>query len=207
MDLSHKSQKILISGRSGSGKSTYATDFMLRVDAKKFFIFDHQGEFHSRLGVPVCESVDDLENQLEEKDQPFLCYDPSREFAGETNEAFAWFCDWSFAVNEHLPERNFFVADELQQLVDQYTIPISFRKILETGRRHKLDMVMISQQINTVHNRIRNQLTELVVFDTPDPRARDILEQHGLEKAEHLPDGSFIAKDLYTGKFFDGKIF
>jgi hypothetical protein len=81
--------------------------------------------------------------------------------------------------------------------------------VLETGRRYGLDAAMISQQPNLIHNRIRNQLTEVVTFQQMDPTAVDWLETVGFdpEAVRALRPGQFLVRNLNSGAQTNGKVF
>jgi hypothetical protein len=68
---------------------------------------------------------------------------------------------------------------------------------------------MISQQPNLIHNRIRNQLTEMVTFQQMDPTAVDWLETVGFdpEAVRALRPGQFLARNLNTGQANQGRVF
>jgi hypothetical protein len=81
--------------------------------------------------------------------------------------------------------------------------------VLETGRRYGLDAAMISQQPNLIHNRARNQLTEVVTFAQTDANALQYLEQAGFdaETVRKLPLGAWLARNLNSGAQDRGAVF
>lgn len=70
--------------------------------------------------------------------------------------------------------------------------------LLETDRRYGIDAVMVSQQCHCLHNRIRNQLTEVVTFQHVEDRALKFLLEVGFDEAavRGLTPGQFIARNL-----------
>ena len=74
--------------------------------------------------------------------------------------------------------------------------------VIETGRKYGLDFLAISQQYNLLHNRVRNQATEMVVFRQTDKLILKALEEKGFnpEEIELLKDGQYIDRSLITGE-------
>ncbi len=68
---------------------------------------------------------------------------------------------------------------------------------------------MISQAPNLIHNRVRNQLTEVVTFRQGDARAVEWLTDAGFgeELVRELRPGKFIARNLTTGGQTAGAVF
>lgn len=210
MNLAHESSKLLITGASGSGKSTYLHRYVMNAtDApyRSIFIFDNEGEFSYRLGKPSCRSVEELEKSLE---TGLTIFDPSELFPGETPEAWNFFCEWTFAFakqNLHTGEK-LLVCDELQVVTSTATLPFETSLIVETGRRYQLDFAGVSQQLNLIHNRMRNQLTELVTFRQEDKLVLTVLDEKGfnIDHVRTLKPGQFLWRNFKTGEIGAGSI-
>jgi hypothetical protein len=202
--IDHRPTKILITGKSGSGKSTYYTRFLDNCDYDKIFIYDHEGEYSVRSGVKPCTNMDEL---LKELDKRIIVYDPTIDFQGNSPEGFNFFCEWVFEISRELPGKKLFATDELQKILGTSTLPWEFCCIIETGRRAGIDTVFVCQQPNLFHNRLRNQLTELVTFRQIDKRALAFLEELGFDPHEvlKLDVGQFQLLDLDTMTFHGGK--
>lgn len=219
MLLNHRPTKILITGKSSSGKSTYWTRYILnsfRVRYGQIFIFDHEGEFAFRNGIQPCYNSDDLERAYP---GGLLCFDPVEQFPGQTFEAFDWFCGFVFELrrwiirNAEQPEAEpiaLFACDELQKLTDVYSLAQSFATLLETGRRYGIDTLFIGQQINLIHNRIRNQATECVTFNHVDPMILAAMQDWGFNPDEvaalEFP-GEYLLKSFVGGNDVRGHLF
>lgn len=204
MLINHKPTKVLITGSSGTGKSTYFTRLVLNSTQDKIFVFDHEGEFSFRTGKEPCRRSEELGERLKEK---YIVYDPSDEFPGDTANAFNFFCDYVFTVSEHLPGTKLFASDEMQKILGTDSLPYEFCCIVETGRRRGIDTVFIYQQCNLMHNRLRNQLTEIVTFRHIDKRALIFLEElcFDPEEIRRLARGEFRILDIETMRFDGGK--
>ncbi len=130
-------------------------------------------------------------------------------YPGRTAEAFDFFCRWAFESSGRLPGRKLFACDELQVLVNTAALPAALALVLETGRRVGLDVALIAQQPNLVHNRIRNQMTAVVTFQQVDPRAVDWCAEVGFDPAavRALRPGHYLARNLKTGGQSAGRVF
>lgn len=215
MNYRHKSTKILIAGSSGTGKTTFWLEYIHRSFHSLKFIFDGEGEFIQRgkHGL-ICQTPEQLVERVQqiiagEHNTNIIIFDPSKMFAGDIENAFDFFCEWVFAFSEASPMvPKLFAVDELQNVIHTAVIPQSFRKVLETGRRYSLDFAGITQALNLIHNRIRNQITELICFRTSEKRALEYIESLELDPdtISRLRDLRFIARDLRTGQVQAGKM-
>lgn len=202
MNLAHNSSKILITGQSGQGKSTYFARFLqnsFRTIYDKIFIFDHIGELSFRLNVSPALTEEDLGQQFE---QGLVCFDPSHLFPGDTDFAWNFFCEWCFERAARNPGQTKLIAvDELQMFASTAALSWEQCLVVETGRKYELDFCAISQQLNLVHNRLRNQLTEMVVFRTEDKLVLDVLEDKGfvIDRVRNLQKGQYYIKNFQTG--------
>jgi hypothetical protein len=207
MQLNHRPTKVLITGRSGSGKSTYFTRLVLQSRYHYRFVFDHEAEFQARTKYPAATVPEELSVQLASR--RLVLYDPAAMFPGKTAEAFAFFCEWAFEICDRLPGTKLFACDELQKLTGTAQVPWEFACILETGRRRGIDLVCISQAPNLVHNRVRNSLTECVTFAHNDENAIAFLEDVGFEaeRIRGLAAGQFLSRNLVNGAVETGRVF
>jgi len=213
MLLNHVPLKCLITGASGTGKSTYFSRiiFNLAQGAGGYacaFVYDHEGEFAFRTNAAPCLSADDL-TQAVESAQRLILFDPSDMFPGDVEAGFRFFAEWSFEISRLSPNRRIFCCDELQKLCTVYDLPWEFSLVIQTGRRFGLDLVCVAQQFNEIHNKLRNQITELVTFRHEEALVLDALAQKGLDPAliASLPAGIFIRKNLRDGTFEKGNVF
>ncbi len=205
MDLRHRASKLLITGRSGTGKSTYWTRYVCQAPHRYKFLFDHEGEFSYRLGLPACLTDQDL---LAAVPGGWILFDPVELFPGDTPAGFDYFCEWSFQVSTVLPGEKLFACDELQKLIGTNACPWEFCLLYETGRRYGIDTVLISQQPNLIHNRIRNPLTEVITFQQMDGNAMEFLESYQFDAGQvrSLAPGEFICRQV-SGAETRGRVF
>lgn len=206
MQLTHHPTKILVTGRSGVGKSTYWTRYLLGGPHRFKFVFDHEGELAYRLRALAATSPEQLAAATADG---WAIFDPAAMFPGRLAAGFGYFSELSFHLAARLPGQKLFACDELQKLVNTSQLDLGLALVLETGRRYGLDCLMVAQQPNLIHNRIRNQLTEVVSFQQMDDNALDYLRQAGFDPdaLRALRPGQFIARNLQSGAATRGAVF
>lgn len=194
MQISHKSKKLLVTGTSGTGKTTFWERYILNAEYDWRFIFDPEGEWSFRQSWPSVGSLDGIQQQLP---SGWVVFDPADEFEGELQEGFDWFCDFVFELCKDLPGTKLLATDELQLLTDSNQVSKPLRRVMETGRRRGLDVAFVSHQVNLMHNRTRNQFTEVVSFNQQDPVATKWLEhfQFNAEELQQLQEGEFVLRN------------
>lgn len=198
-DYSAKAKHILITGRSATGKTSIAQSIIEDSKNELVLIFDPEHEFAGRFGVEPIFTFDDVDKARAKN--RIVCFDPERyEVLPEGFEDFCRF-NWETAQIFHSPDgkKNYsilMVVDELQDYVDHDRVPVSFRPCIQKGRRYHLEMVCISQQPNLLHNIIRTQTTEVIVFAQTDILATKFNSRLGvpMEEILALPDLHFLRK-------------
>jgi hypothetical protein len=207
MQLSHRPNKILVTGKSGSGKSTYFTRYLCHARYDFKFVFDGEGEFSERTGLPAAYDPDQLLDQLECR--RWVIFDPVELFPGQTPAGFNFFCDWSFSLSQQLPGQKLFGCDELQKWTGTNALPQELGLVVDTGRRYGLDFAAVSQRPNRIHNSVRDALSECVAFAHQDSNALEFLLDVGFDEEElrTLQPGEFIARNLNSGVHDRGRVF
>jgi hypothetical protein len=202
----------LITGKSGTGKSEYFIRYIEAVAGRyrHVFIFDFEAEFAARAGWPNVRTIEQLNNPGH-----IVAYDPCEMYPGDRPTAFEFFCDYVFSIAEHYDGQDgsiLFCSDELQKIgMGTDVIPQDLTVLVETGRRYKVDTVFIAQQCNLIHNRLRNQVTEVVTFRHNEDRAIRWLVEYGFDEQairDLDPVGAFICRNdrgiEVTGNIFPG---
>lgn len=210
MNLLHRSNKLLIVGASGTGKTTYATRYLLACRDAQVFIYDHQGDIAPRLGSASLVDYDALVAAVGAR-QRFVCFDPVDLYPGELAAGFDFFCEFVVGVGGATPGRKIFVCDEVHMVTSTFAdgLPWTFAHMLETGRKIEIDLVLVSQQPNLCHNRIRQQATEVVAFLCGDKSATEYLVNDcGFDPDEVLAlrEGEYICRDRRRGLQARGKL-
>ncbi len=202
MNFDHTADRKLITGKAGSGKTTYFLAVLKKSRARWIFCFDPEREIARKMGWPVCVDVPGLNAAVAAR-RP-ACFDPTPLFPGDRPEGFAFFCRYVLCVSRTLHGTKLLAVDELQAVQTTGTagLPQSFSELLDEGRRQEIDCLFISQSVNRVHDRVRVQLSEIITFCHTDRLPLAWLEQDGFDPAAvsalRVPGGS-IARNLHTG--------
>lgn len=215
MQIHHKPTKILIVGKSGSGKSTYQLRYVKNSNFTRYFIFDHKLEFAERLGVAPVFSLDDLTEKLKAGEK-YLSYHHSDEYPGDGEGAFQDFCDYCYEISKAIEStgngsagNSLFICDEVNRFTSTSDLGDGFKVLIEDGRLQGLDFIGTSHAANQISNRLRLQLSEIVALKTVDSRPLNFLEESGFdpEEVKALPVGTYICKDCDHDVFHRGKLF
>lgn len=198
--FSHPSCKVIITGASGTGKTTLFEKLIRKSKARLKFVFDHQGEFCQRFGQPSCKNATELCQATARGG--WIIFDPVEMFPGDVENAFLFFCDFTFEMSKTFKGHKLFCCDELQMLVTQSAAPVELKTILQTGRRYQLDFYAITNALNAIHNSIRNQTTEIYSFLQTDKNALAYLAENGFNENQirNLRQFDYLWRNLRTGE-------
>lgn len=207
----HPANRRLITGVSGTGKTTHFLATIASEKARLKFIFDHQGEFARKLKIKPCFTADEIIQAADAGG--WILFDPvdmANELDAEGKrrgvvDCFDFFCGLAFAICEVVKGRKLFICDELQKLTTTRNEPDELLSILDTGRRWQIDFYGISQAPNRIHNAIRNQITHITTFRQSDANAVAYLADNGFSADEirNLRKGEYLWRDLDSGE--DGR--
>jgi hypothetical protein len=202
----------VITGRSGSGKSTFALRLLVNERVVCRYVFDARGEYSNRLGLPQCY---DLETLKFAEDDGFALFDPGVMFPGRHAEAFSWFCNYvTSRIAAPSPDplplgRKILFVDEVWKYCDRRSIPEPLAVCVQEGRKLQLETVFATQLPHQLAQGITNEATEVVAFNVRENLALDRLAEFGLarERISALPPGAFIARNLDSGGELSGNVF
>jgi hypothetical protein len=110
----------IVAGVSGSGKSTFALRYLVNAALDVRFIFDLGGEYASRLRIAPSVDYYSLVLSL---GRGWVLFDPEILFPGRIEPAFAFFCDWVFAMSQRVSGRKLLVVDEAYRYQTNNSIP------------------------------------------------------------------------------------
>lgn len=204
MNIERKASHVLTCGKSGMGKSTYNLRYILGSHHDRVFMFDHQAEYVQRLNLIPCYTIDAVRQRA--RTERLIAFDYSAKFPGQMAEAFDIFADEIFRMcKENLEPagiESLFVCDELQKVCPEGQCPQPLKNIMQTGRRFNLDSALMSQQPNRLHNEVREQITELVMFNLIDENSIKFVRKMGLDEKPIMMQEAlhYIWFDLANGK-------
>lgn len=202
----HHSSKILVTGKSGSGKTTYGLRYLTNARYDYRFIFDGVlGQMAQRLKLPACHDPRQLFATLSDR---WTLFDPTSAFPNPAAGCM-FFCDWVFHVCGKLPGKKLIVIDELWKYTSATVVPPEMELVVFTGRLVGIDCLFMSQRPNRIHNSIRDALSELVCFRLQDKNSLKFLIEQGIddEPIRELKPGQFIAYNLDNGAEERGAVF
>lgn len=197
MNFDHPPSAVLITGKKGSGKTTFWLKRLVAHRAHYKFVFDPSREVSRKLGWPVAIDEPGLVRSLVSHGP--VCFDSSALFPGDRRKGFAFFTRWVFNVCKVIRGVKLLAVDELQscQCVGPYGMPQGFKEVMDEGRREEIDCLFAAQRVNEVNDDVRGHLTEIVTFKHDDPLPVRWLAERGFdpEAVKALPTpGFFIAR-------------
>lgn len=207
LQLDAKRACTLLTGKSGSGKSTFALRYLLNAPGLAArFLFDPEGEFSQRLKVSAASEAKDLEADLA---TGWVLFDPHTMFPGDTGAAFRFFCEWAFTVSSRGRGRKVLLVDEVWKYCSPQSIPAELALCIQTGRKRGLDCMFATQRPNRLNGSILGEATEVVSFRLQEESALQAVERAGLSAAavSALPPGAFLAVNADTGGTLSGRVF
>jgi DNA helicase HerA-like ATPase len=207
VQLFHRSNKVLITGGSGTGKTTYWTRLILGYRAATKFVFDSEGELAYRLDATPATSPAEIGAAIP---SGWVIFDPEPMFGSDLERGFAFFSAFAFEASARLPGTKLFACDELQACVASVqTLSPELRDIMQRGRRRGLDFVGVTHQPNELNNRVRAQLTEVVSFCQVEGRALAWLTAAGFSDSDlrGLRPGEYVARNLRGRGAVRGQVF
>jgi hypothetical protein len=195
-------------GTSGIGKTTHFLETLKHTLKQKIhgvkrstiFIYDHKDrEFSKKLSKTVVTTQAQLEEAAARGG--YVLFDPSAMFPGNKVKGFDFLCAWLYAVADAIPGRKILVTDELQIVTDVDNDPDSLILCMDDARTYRVDCMFIAQGANAIHNRIKNQLTELFVFRQAEENAIKFLRSLGFDEnsVRALKPGEWLWKNCNTG--------
>lgn len=205
LQVGNKRRVTICAGVSGTGKSTFALRYLVNAPVDCRFVFDPEDEYAQRLRLPGASDVGSLSLGLI---RGWVLFDPHKEFSGRLDDAFAFFCEWTFAMCVRLPGRKVLVVDEAWKYVTPRRHPVELEACVRSGRKRGLECLFNTQTPNLLHATIRNECSELVCFRLGDENCLAVPKEKGFDVAEiqTLPDLSFVARNLDTGGELRGRI-
>lgn len=204
MNRHHPPFRLGVFGKSGYGKTEFVLRYLRGVaKAKCIFIYDPEGEFAEELGTYGARTPAELVAQIK---SGWVVYDPSQMFRGNFVAGFNFFCDFAFKASQTFRGRKIFVSDECWRYLRTSELPEPVAELLNTGRRHELDSIFISQRPNKINNEIRDSLTEVVCFRLVTDRALEFPEEYGFDPQEvrSLPKYHYISMNDAGVEFRSG---
>jgi hypothetical protein len=196
----------LVCGMTGSGKTTFAIRYLLNEPAACRFVFDDLGQVAARLKLPHASTSAELEAALSTR---WVVFNPHRMFPGDVDQAFRFFCQWTFDTARRGPGKKVLLVDEVWRFNSGHFIPRELATAAQMGRAENLELLCVTQLPHKINASISGQSTEIVSFRLDEHLALDRVEELGLNRTEirGLPLGSFVAINRVSRGILRGKLF
>jgi hypothetical protein len=200
---------VLVTGISGTGKSTFAANLArqtLRKSRFNFF-FDPEGQWADWLGGYLCRSMAEAARAISSTGICFYCPD---EFPTQ-KLGFEKFCEWFWTFGCSFRGTKRMWHDEINgdiphspALYEKHTMQL----IIGKGRKRGMQYVGISPEWQTLCTTFRSQFKQIYAFANPDPDCADYMVKKGIPAEEYarLQRGQFIYLETMTRQWKPGKI-
>jgi hypothetical protein len=202
----HVPDKRLVTGGSGTGKTTLAYDQFCKERARLKFVYDHDGRFSDRFG-PESVSAAGLDEAVAAGG--VIVYDPSGDFPsnfGATSKdmglgGLSFFCEYVMAQCKVARGRKLLWIDELDLVATNTSYPKDLHVLMQTGRNYSIDCFLITGQPNRVHNCILTQCTSVTTFLLTAETSMKWLVDNGIpaDVIRGLGEHGWYSRHLRTG--------
>lgn len=182
-----QNSKILVVGKSGSGKTTFA--HKLVSDRKEFscLIYDHEMEWSNAWGYFKLPTIGHWKTAMAKTPQDTMTFVPENGVSAIEDFAkfLPEFLDIWGKVYRATGKQILLVVDEIATVVPSYAYSSEIATCIERSRRSGINYLLIAHRLASVHPSIREQMTVIWQFRATDPATLRIA-------GDYLPDVSVI---------------
>ncbi len=200
LQFKNKNRVVLVVGKSGSGKSSYAVNYLGNAKFTVRFIFDPRHEYAERFQRRACRVAAELSAAIA---TGWVIFDPHVLFPGDPQRAFEMFCEWAWTVSEKLPGQKILFADEVWKHCSPNHLPRPLAMILMDGRKNGIGMLLTTHSPNRLNAAITGEATEIVGFALTGELKIGYLEKNCDEfpasELTQLPPLHYIAQNCESG--------
>jgi energy-coupling factor transporter ATP-binding protein EcfA2 len=155
------SDRLLIAGQTGKGKTTFAEYIVGALQPVRTIIFDPKGELELGEADP-CRTPDQLAHCIRE---PVVHYIPASFDREQLEDA----CQ----IVKNTPGPYVWWIDEAAELTTPNYCPAGLRIAVTQGRRHRKMVIALTQRLAEIHPVFRSQSEHVIIF-TPAPIELDL---------------------------------
>ncbi len=198
---------VFVVGRSGSGKSYLAKDIIRNVmPYRKVVVINNNPEYSNELSGFA----------------PFVVlkpgqYDWNKVIASDINPHIELLVNSEYinqeldAISEAILQRGnvFLVIDEARLYYPQYRHSRGIEKLINTGRKFKVDTMFVSQIAVLVNRTVDSQVTYIICFQTTRKAEVERMRLYFGDEADNLPmlnDHQFMICNFITGETGTGRL-
>jgi hypothetical protein len=161
--------------------------------------------FASRLKLTPARDAYDLSLAM---CRGWIACDPHALFPGRPENAVEFFFDWAFQTAASLPGEKAIVIDELWKYVNPQRIPQGIRNVALSGRKHRLQLFVLTQEPHRLNETLKDRVSEIVAFRLQGQKSLDWIAQNGFDSDQvaHLAPLQCLARKLDIGGELAGRI-
>lgn len=200
MNWHHVANHVVITGLSGSGKSYEYRRRLKAYKAKVKFIFDPRREVALLNHWETQYTIEEMKAAL--KAGKPICYCYQKMFPGDMRAGAMFFMTWVYHVCQTFDGVKLLGCDEIQKIIPrEQECPQIFKDLADDGRKDEIDYIfVVNKGYNWLHNEVRAQTTELVIFRTEDSLPLSWLKRDGVDiervKKLRMRCGDYMVKKI-----------
>jgi len=195
----------VVAGIGGSGKTTFTFRYLANAPLDYRFIFDSTGQYARAFGIEPQRDLFDLAIGL---CRGWIVFDPSHQWSGRSEEAFAWFAGWAFEKCKELPGRKCIFVEEAWKFLTPRKHPKEIEQWTCEARNYGGASWFNSQRPGKLPEMVRSECSELVCFHIDEEDSLDWPEEKGINRDEikALPNYQFVARNIDSRSELRGRI-
>ena len=212
--LASRRSVTVVCGLSGYGKNTFVLRYLVNAPLTVRYLFDPdanpefdatRGEFASRLQLQPATDIFSLGLSFCRGWVPF---DPHTLFPGRPEDAVEFFCDWAFETAAAVPGEKAIVIDELWKYVNPQKIPAGIRSVALSGRKHRLQLFVLTQEPHRLNETLKAGVSEIVTFRLQGEKSLAWIEGNGFDAdlVARLEPLHWMARNLDTAGELAGRL-
>jgi len=167
---------ILVTGRKGSGKSTWVRGIIPRIRTS-VVILDPLSEYGS-FGTIMPAAA--FEDRLECDDSPHTA------IIQDGQDGLEAVLDLAYTLTPHT-----LIIEEAHRFCSPYYLSESLSRIVREGRHRRISIVLVTQGVGDIHSRIVSQCDGMVCFVQRGPsdlrKIEGLVGRENADKVSHLP--------------------
>lgn len=130
-------------------------------------------------------------------------------FTDQLQEALCWFSNWAWEKSASIPGQKVLVVDEAWAYQTAQSIPDELQRIVQSGRKRNLRLMVLTQEPNRFNSSILNGVPEFVCFKPQSRPGLDLVQKYygfDPEEVSNLQPLEFGARNCDSGGELRGKL-
>lgn len=208
LQLKNKKSVWVVTGSSGTGKSSYAVLVLGNGNFTCRFIFDpRDDEMSLRFRRRSCHVPAELNAAIS---TGWVIFNPHTMFPGDPQKGLEKFAEWAWVKSGAMPGQKVFYCDEVWKYCSPHFIPKPLAVMLMDGRKSGIGTLLTTHSPHRMNAVIIGEATELISFQLRGELKLDYLrkncDEFPVDKLKDLPSLHYIAMNLDSGGTATGVI-